>query len=344
MLLLIGAPALILVSGCHPAQKPSPLPAFTVTPLANPLGGNVVEAYGLDDNGRVAGRAAYAKSAGGHSHAMVWDHGNVRDLGTLDKGGSEADIVTESGGIYGWSSVQKIHIHGVKFGDQGPTDLGVNGGAASQVSAADNAGRYVLTVNETDGSTASYLYNGKTKTALGRLPGYRNTMASCMNDRGEIVGTASNGAGGDRAFIVQGGAMRALPPLTGSTDSFANAINAVGVVAGTASSGAEMHRAVVWKDGKPEELPSGIGKESEAQAINDAGDVVGTCNGHACLWRHARNGQWSLYDLNALADPNQALDLGEALAVNNKGQIACNTVPHNGIKAYLLTPRVPESQ
>lgn len=341
---MIGVPAVILTGGCHPAQNPAPSPAFTAAALPNPFGGNVVQAISLDDTGRTVGRAAYAKTAGGHSHAMVWEHGDARDLGTVDQGGSEADIVTESGGIYGWSSVQKIHIHGVKFGGDKPVDLGVNGGAASQVSAADNAGQYVLTVNEIDGSTSSYVYNGKSKRSVGRLPGYRNTMVSAMNDHTDIVGTTTNGMGAERAFISQNGQMRGLPPLPGSTDSLANAVNSFGIVAGTSSTGAGMHRAVVWQGGKPEELSPGIAKESEAQSINDAGDVVGACDSHACLWRHDKNGRWTLYDLNTLVGAKETLDLGVALAINNKGQIVCNTVPHSGIKAYLLTPRTPASQ
>lgn len=325
------------LAGCHPAQQhPQPTPKLTATALPNILGGNVTEAFDLDARGRVTGRASYAKSVGGHSHAMLWENGAAHDLGTLDNGGSEADVITQDGKIYGWSSLQKIHIHGVAFGTDAPRDLGVYNGAASQVVAADRSGKYILTVDGIDGATRAYLFDGKTVTPIGPLPGYRNTVATAMNDDGLVVGMTSAGDNNDRAFSWQAGRMEVLPLPPGSDETFANAVNASGVVVGTASEGAGQNRAVVWDHGQVEALPSGPGKPAEARAINDAGDIVGTCNGHACLWRHGKLGYTHLTDLNSLAHLGKQADLAVAVAINNHGQIACNTSPRNGIQAYLL--------
>ena len=304
--------------------------------LQNNLGGDVTEAFDIDDAGRVAGRAAFPKSAGGHSHAILWTDGSVRDLGTLDDGGSEADIITSDNRIYGWSSCKKIHIHGVEFRDSGPIDLGVFNGAASQVAAAGGGGRFVLTVQEITGATKAYLYGGKTPIGLGLLPGFRTAMASSMNDEGAVTGTDRSDAGLECAFIWQNGTLKPLLPPAGFQDTFGNAINADGAVAGNASIGAARSRAVVWQNGKSIILPSGKGKDAEAHGINDAGDVVGSCNGHACLWRHVSGGYAPPIDLNAAAKKPVHTDLANAVAINKLGDIVCNSSPAQGIHAFLL--------
>jgi len=334
---LLAAAALIL-SGCHPSKPPPPakLFLFTATTLQNNLGGNVTEAFGIDDHGQIAGRTAAPKSAGGHSHAVLWAGGSVRDLGTLDDGGSEADIITSDNAIYGWSSSKKIHIHGVVFQEGGPKDLGVLNGASSQVDAAASNGRYVMTIQEIAGATKAYLYGGKKPINLGLLTGFRTAMASAMNDTGFITGTDRSDAGLERAFIWHNGNLIPLMPPPGFLDTFGNAINAQGEVAGSASIGASRSRAVVWLNGKPTILPSGKGKDAEAHSINDAGDVVGSVHGHACLWRRVKNSYASPIDLNTETDKPPDTDLSNAVAINNRDEIICNTSPAHGIRAYLL--------
>jgi len=328
----------LLLAGCQSPKPPPPVKVslFTAATLKNPLGGDVTEAFDLDDRGQVAGRAAYPKSEGGHSHAILWTAEGVRDLGTLDGGGSEADIITPDGRIYGWSSRKKIHIHGVEFCDGGPQDLGVLNGAASQVAAATSGGRFVMTIQEIQGATKAYLYDGKTPLNLGLLPGFRTAMAAAMNHSGAVTGTDRSDSGLERGFVWQNGALKPLMPPEGFQDTFGNAINANGDVAGNASIGAARSRAVVWHGGKPVILISGKGKDAEAHSINDAGDVVGMINGHACLWRLTDYGYSSPIDLNAQTDKPDDADFADAVAINNRDEIICNSSPAHGIHAYLL--------
>ena len=80
---------------------------------------------------------------------------------------------------------------------------------------------------------------------------------------------------------------------------------------------------------------------SEADAINDAGDVVGVSGTgpgmsalHAFLW----NG-FTMFDLNDLIDASSGWQLEAASGINNRGQITGFGTYNGQERAFLLTPR-----
>jgi probable HAF family extracellular repeat protein len=130
-----------------------------------------------------------------------------------------------------------------------------------------------------------------------------------------------------------------LPPLDGMQTSWANAVNASGTVAGYSDDALGNAHATVWENGILRELGLGI-----AVAINDSGTVVGYSGADALMWQAGavtNMGQWQPHGINNAgvvvgSDPTNATAVSwspntglqivsgciDALAINNKGQIA----------------------
>jgi probable HAF family extracellular repeat protein len=333
----------LTLSGCGLLRRhKQPAPPYWVTDLGPLPGGKTSQAMDLNDNAQVVGGADFAASHG-HIHAVIWEPGKPpRDLGTLDGGGSMATRISTGGQIVGRSSQSGSSIHAVVFGDGQPRDIGTLSGSTSMAFGIDDAGHFIVTTDSVSGAFRSYLLGGASSAAthglggaqdLGILPGCRDTMANDLAANGEVVGTADNADGKSLAFSWTNGLLAPLPPPTGCTNSYASAVNKQGMVAGSASDGPVKFHAVVWTAARPSELPASEGKDSSALAINDAGDVVGQCNNHACLWRRGK-----LFDLNNMIGKHGTTVLHEAVAINNHGQIACNGSVNKQIHAYLLTP------
>jgi uncharacterized membrane protein len=338
----ISATAAILaltLAGCglihHNNQTTAtgPAPPYWVTDLRPLDGGKTSQAFDLNDRGDVVGRTDFGGSHG-HAHAVIWESDkSPRDLGTLDGNGSEADRISPGGRIAGWSSFIGKHIHAVTFGGDKPTDIGTLSGTMSLAFGIDDTGRTLVTADTPTGAVHSYVLSDSPPVDLGTLSGYRDAAASYLASDGAVVGTSDNGGGGKLAFRWLGGAMQPLPPLRGYTNSYANRANGGGEVVGSCSDGPVKFRAVAWSNEAPIGLGPESGKESEALAVNDAGVVVGQCNNHACLWRHGK-----LIDLNTMIGKHSGTVLHTAVAINNRGQIACNGTVNNETHAYLLTP------
>ncbi len=108
-----------------------------------------------------------------------------------------------------------------------------------------------------------------------------------------------------------------------------------------------------WRDGKYSELPVFTPNRyavSKAAAINNLGQIVGYCNwlpdsgGDAGVGPQEVAALWMddhIYDLNELLSSKEHLNLLEALAINNKGQILVIGQPNRqrAIEVFLLTPR-----
>jgi probable HAF family extracellular repeat protein len=80
------------------------------------------------------------------------------------------------------------------------------------------------------------------------------------------------------------------------------------------------------------------GNYSSANAINNAGKVVGVSSlssgvRHAVLWDNS-----SIQDLNNLIRPNLGWELQVARSINDRGQIVGNGKINGQTRAFLLTP------
>jgi probable HAF family extracellular repeat protein len=176
---------------------------------------------------------------------------------------------------------------------------------------------------------------------LGTLGG-TNGYPLSINNRGQIVGQSD--LAGDQtwdAFLWDRGSLKDLGTLGGQFSS-AYWINDAGEVVGNSTlPGDQTWHPFRWKNGVMSDLGT-VGGEpcGYAIGISSAGQVVGAsydCNlsgYHAFLWEND-----SIVDLNDLIPSGSDLHLGQAISMNDRGEIAGTGRLSNGNRqAYLLIP------
>ncbi|GMU84229.1 MAG: hypothetical protein AMXMBFR47_40990 [Planctomycetota bacterium] len=179
--------------------------------------------------------------------------------------------------------------------------------------------------------------------------GHWSSYASDINDSGWIAGDSDSPRGIEAFVWTTETGMVGLGDITGSPFSFSlgYAINASGQIAGisastTTTAGVE---AMLWS---PEEGMIGLGvlpghEASSAEDLNNREQVVGWSRlpyppgyTEAFIWDRQRG----MRSLNALLDPcvpASQRHMGEALAINNHGQI----VATDGAGGIFLDPYIP---
>jgi len=202
---------------------------------------------GINNDGQVVGYRSTTPA--GDPHAVLWENGFVRDLGTLGGSHSQALAINDRGQVVGTSDAGGGGYHAFLWQNGVMTDLGTLGGISQAV--AINASGQIVGNSPPEGATIvhAFLWENGAMTDLGTLGGTSSTAID-INDRGQIIGQSSMVDGAYHAFLWQDGATRDLGTLSGPS-------LAVG------------------------------GPSSRPWAINDDGVIVGTSNGRAVLWRTA---------------------------------------------------------
>jgi probable HAF family extracellular repeat protein len=267
-----------------------------VTDLGTLRGGYESQANDINDRGQVSGFASNGKKDrysilgwGTQTRSFVWQHGVLRDIGTL--GGPDALSVTmnASGEIVGQSYANSSANAVTKVPTQDPflwrngqmTDLGTLGGTFGTANWLNDAGQVVGQSNLAgDQSSHPYLWRDGTMTDLGTLGG-DNGFANWVSDRGSnVAGDAQTSSGAFRAFWWHHGTMTGLPPTGGAPWSFAQGVNDSGLVVGGDSNtkGQEL-AAVAWAGGRSYDLNTLIAPSrlhlAEAEYVDNRGDIVG---------------------------------------------------------------------
>jgi probable HAF family extracellular repeat protein len=267
-----------------------------VTDLGTLRGGYESQANDINDRGQVSGFASNGKkdqySILGwvtQTRSFVWQHGVLRDIGTL--GGPDALSVTmnASGEIAGQSYANSSANAVTKVPTQDPflwrngqmTDLGTLGGTFGTANWLNDAGQVVGQSNLAgDQSSHPYLWQDGTMTDLGTLGG-DNGFANWVSDRGSnVAGDAQTSSGAFRAFWWHHGTMTGLPPTGGAPWSFAQGVNDSGlVVGGDSNTKGDELAAVAWAGGRSYDLNKLIAPSrlhlAEAEYVDNRGDIVG---------------------------------------------------------------------
>jgi probable HAF family extracellular repeat protein len=224
------------------------------------------------------------------------------------------------------------------------TELGTLGGTSSEAAAVNNLGEIVGTSTTATAASHAFLYRNGLMFDLGTLPGGNASYATAINDRGEIVGYSGINAYGPQfrertqGFAWVDGTMHALGALYCRCSfnvrygtSRALAIGNGGQIVGDSETdrGESFRHAFLWQDNGMRDLGAEVdgAGSSYADGINDINEIVGTVNGRAFL---ARDG---LSQALGVLPGHTASD---ARAINNKGQVAGNSVRADGISHAFL--------
>lgn len=331
---------------------------YTLTDLGT-MGGTHSSAYGINNAGQVVGHTYDANWA--LRHGFLWRNGTMTDLGTLFGGKySRAYAINNAGQVVGdsWTYFTNPNLlmdHAFLWKNGVMTDIGPGGRAGKSASSAggiNDAGQAVGTVKFLSGPTThAYILSGQyAGTNLGNWYGVSgDSSANSINMAGQVVGASKlpNDNSVQHAVLWNGLEgmidLGILPGSTysGSTISEAKCINNAGEVVGWAyTPNVTPPHAILWASGVMTDLGTFPGcTQSAAYSINNVGQVVGTAlsaadtKSVAVLWDGG-----VMIDLNSLIAPGSSLNLINATAINDMGQIVGVGTIGNTSHAFLLTP------
>lgn len=296
--------------------------------------------------------------------APVWQHGRIKNLGTLGGSNSIAIAATDSNfvigaaenglvdhsGMPGFDGVSQIRA----FGWRGENifDLGTLGGEDSFPSDMNNFEEVVGLSTTTlapnsDGiiPVHGFLWSKDTMRDLGTLGG-DFAGASAINNRGQVVGTSTlSGDQTSHPFIWRNGKMIDLGTL-GGIYAVGEWINDLGEAIGFGPRADDdvLIYAFVWTHGAILDIGAVAGdNSSRAFGINNKEQIVGqswfwdgqnTTDSHAFLWEQGG----PMVDLNTISTGSR-LDLFEADFINDRGEIvARGFTPDGDVHTAILIP------
>ena len=271
----------------------------TITPLPGLSGATDTIAFSLSNNVQVVGRST---PTGKFSHAVLWDHGVIKNLGELP----------------------------------GQPGHGHNSSAALNINDRGQAVGYSRNTVDFPGTRQAVLwYKGKI-ALLPALPNGGNFDEGLgINEVGQIVGFSGPTAGSEHPALWDKGAVIDLGGGTRTGDAYA--INNNGQVVGQATFPAGLHP-FFWEHGVLTDLGVHAGDVSGvALSINESGQVVGysssTNTSHALLWEKG-----VMIDLQTRISGNSGWTLLHADGINSRGQIDGFGTHNGNYRAFLLTP------
>ena len=234
----------------------------------------------INNSGQAAGQATNQNGLGGPEHAFLYQNGQVTDLGVLV-------------GASGYSQANAINA----------------GGHVAGYFAAAVQGQ-------------SFLYGQGGQVQTFAVPGSASTQALGLNNLDQVVGSYfSTATGHTGAFLRQASGELVDLGILGGSDAAALAINNDGLIVGWLLM-ADGRHAFLQQPGASAPLDLGnlgLGG-TQANAVNDLQQVVGTSAGHAFLYAGG-----TLNDLGAFGGRQTV-----AYGINNLSQIVGDYVISSG--------------
>jgi probable HAF family extracellular repeat protein len=311
---------------------------YRVIDLGGPPAGSGV--FALSPEGFAAGYVLVGPST---THAVVFEDGQVRDIGTLGGNASLANAVANGGRVAGWARLPgDVVRHAFLYSDGAMRDLGSLGGSVSNAFAVNDAGMVAGSSFLADERTeVPFLWTAAGGMRAIEVPPGAGAAALALNDQGEVAGFWADDGATIYPFVTHAGLVETLPSL-GGWASKAYALSSSGeYVAGyslTADANPFFH-AVVWRNGQIHDFGALEGRHSGAFGVNDAGIVVGHSYRLNDVQAAVVFTDSLLLDLNTTIDDTLHWHLNMATGITNDGIISglgrLDGVP----RAFVLVPQ-----
>jgi probable HAF family extracellular repeat protein len=337
---------LAAVALAAPAAAQPPLPTYAVVDLGLPQVAADVEVRGINAAGAVVGTVDEDVSGGIIQHPFLWQGGTYTVLdGAVPEG--QATAINARSEIVGVVYAPGTS-HAVRWVNGQATDLGTLPGATFAVAQGLDEHGDVVGASGRGNTSRAVVWQGGAVTALAAVDAA--DMAVAINANDQVVGSTMLGGtdvGPTRAVLWEKGGYVDLGTLGGDA-SEAWQINDQGQVVGdstTTPGDRSPTHAFLWQAGAMTDLGTLAGYEaSSARDVNNAGQIVGTASNPnspdsvAVLWV---NGQ--IVDLNSLLPADSAVQLREAVAITDDGQILCTGWAKDDRRThgFILTPVAP---
>jgi probable HAF family extracellular repeat protein len=249
----------------------------------------------------------------------------VFDVGTMGGSKSEAHGINVHGDVAGgyWIPGYSDIKHAFLYREGVMTDLGVGSCTAS------DAQSFAFRINDSGqiagsacfllpsgNTTRAFMYDAGVMTDLGALYSGGTSWGTAINSSGHVAGHAATSEGRVHAMIYKDGVMTDLGSLGSGTrkGSWAFGINDSDQVVGRTDFTDSFYHAFLYNGGVMTDLTPSLGCCSEAEDINNAGQIVGYADfaaGHHAF----------LYSGGVLTDIGTLGGNSEAWGINNAGEI-----------------------
>jgi probable HAF family extracellular repeat protein len=316
------------------SARPGAAHTFLIEDLGNP-GAAVIVPTDINRHGQVAG---YLELVDGHRRAFLWTDGTFKVMSPLSGNtDSEGRGLNDQGKVVGlsWSGPRDgAKFNGVIWAPTYTRHLTSAGGDSVDLYDISNGGVIPGAVKRGD-TWQAILW---TPEGVWEIPYTERAVA--VNERDEAVGWTLLGVEEKSSWLWHDGFFAEITRDFWDVDTRAVALNILGQVALNRRSDSRPETSAFrYTDRVYLSLGDLGGYVSEATAINDNGDVVGTSLTPEGYW-HAflfQDGV-GLVDLNTQLPPESGWEVASANGINNRGQIV-GTGSHNGeARAFRLTP------
>jgi len=258
-------------------------------------GGIFSFAYDINNRGQIVGESSMS---GGDCNpypftrcerAFLWEHGVMKDLGTLGGPISAAHAINERGDIAGMSYTAFGEVHAVLWRHGALIDLGALPGELEAWAVAINNSGQVVGISE-GLTTRAFIWSHGVMRIVGSTDG-SFSEAIDINDRGQVLGAGD--VAGTRPPVIWYGPTTTVLGIEDAYSGRATGINNRGQAVGTLTYLPNEDRIpVLWDYGTIVRLPTAVPPpnypiDGLPSDINNHGVIAGSTGGHAALWvRH----------------------------------------------------------
>lgn len=309
---------------------------YTITDLGTLAGHDRSGAYDINNLAQVVG---FSDPDPYHGRGFLWEDGQMSDLGSLSDF-SGAAAINKSGWVVGLTDVPNQYFPHACLWKEGAIAELIE--YTSHAHGINSSGQ-IVGDHYPQGKVCAFLiedpsqgpFDGIKKVKdLGTLGG-SYASALDINDTGQVVGYSSDADDLPvYAFIWENGQMKKVCEMEGQ----ASAINDSGQVVGWYYDGST-YQAFLWANGAWSSIHDSSFGWSQAEDINQLGQVVGSTGSGAFIWDPV-NGMQKLEDMVPNLEGWIAqIALYSASGINDKGEIVGQGLTSDGeYHAFLLTP------